>query len=244
MSTEDAEQSGGGDAERGGGNERAHIDGVDDPGFVARVMQAPPGAAAVAVSKLTAALRNAPPSIEDYKHLSLLRGQLARFLPDEQIDGHNVRTEFDQIDFTQPKNHQAYRTALGKYIMEQEGIRNDTAEMKNVPMQETRDRDPAGRALNLLGGWMDKDMWFGLRRVHGGEAKEHEQAKLVLKELYAAEREYADFTGRLNEHNAKREAKNAVEPSAGISGGDAVGSGDIARQISVGTSSRTPERSR
>lgn len=126
----------------------------------------------------------ARPSVADYKYLGILRGQLARFIPGETIDGHNVRTEFNEIDFTKPENHRAYRLALSRYVLEQE----------NIKIENT----------SLIPRWMR----------YGESAQKYEMANLTLNELYAAEQEYIMFNDRVRAYNNDQHAQRVARAMA------------------------------
>ncbi len=64
----------------------------------------------------------AKPLMTDYKHLSFVSSRLAKHLPDGKIESHDIRTEFNQIDFSKAENAEAYKSALNQAIKEQERL--------------------------------------------------------------------------------------------------------------------------
>lgn len=121
------------------------------------------------------------PAMTDYKHLGALRHQIARYIPEGKIDGHDVSLDFDKIDMTKQENYMAYKMGINRMINEHEKIK--IANSSYVPR------------------WMR----------YGGKATKYNEAESQLNLLSAAEKEFGMFETKMNTYKSKQEVLMAEQ---------------------------------
>jgi hypothetical protein len=126
------------------------------------------------------------PSMNDYKYLAAISGQVSKFVPGGKIDGHNVSTgkEFKQIDMSDPKNVKIYEKAINKAMIEQMDIMRENTSSAYTP------------------SWLRS----------GEKAEKFDAAQMQLNMLTSAEKELQDFKKRNQEYAGTHSTEVAANP--------------------------------
>jgi hypothetical protein len=130
------------------------------------------------------------PRMENFKHLAAMKGYVVAYLPGGKIDGHNLMTEFDKIDFNKRENLQLYNLGLNKAQAEQMNI-----------MEENK------------GSW-----WVPRWARHGESTDKYNAAESTTNQLGAALKEFGMFEDEMSQHKSSKQTAIDAGLEAGFAG--------------------------
>lgn len=148
---------------------------------------------------------NSTPSMTDYKHLAAIRQQIAKYIPNGKIDGHDVANDFNKIDMTKPENYMAYKMGINRAMLEQEKIKSENSSYVPRWMRfgdSTTKYNDAESQLNVLTAAENELGMFETKIIAYKNAKEAQIAK--------QEQDKKDFAAAIEKLDKNKDGKLSV----------------------------------
>lgn len=161
------------------------------------------------------------PQMEAHKHLAAVRQQLAIYRPDCKIDGFDVRTDFDKIDFSKEKNRLAYSAALydAEIAAREEQKKHESRLPRWLRSGESMDKyNAASSDLAMFEAARDEFRVFDIEMRHYAEkkrdAQQHDAALYAQKANLDAD--LKTLGGALANSGASTNGAEATLPAAQV----------------------------